>query len=221
MEEAYQPLKKLFSNLERKGPELRAFTVPNDTILDGDVKKYKYGWNPLRDKGTGAVPESNRTEAGFSISKDKKSFYVAAVCYENKMDKIKADTKVNDVPSIFNDDVLEVYINTPEHSYFKIVVNPNGAIWDETTDVSIIERDTLPILWNPCTKAVVKKYDNRWTVELMIPAKDFGKLGPTQQYPWGIQIGRTRLTEGGEVWALGTGSGAYATLNQWGNLWVR
>ena len=123
--------------------------------------------------------------------------------------------------SIFSDDVIEVYINSPERSYFKIVVNPNGMIWDETTDISIIDRDTLPILWNPGTKAVVKKYNDRWTVELMIPTKDFGKLGPTQQYPWGIQIGRTRFAEGVETWALGTGPGPYATLNQWGNLWVR
>ncbi len=221
MEQAYQPLKKLFPNLERKGPEIRAYSVPNNINLDGDVKKYKNGWNALRDKKTGTVPKSNRTEVLVSLSEDKKNLYVAAVCHESSMDKLKADTNLSDSISIFDDDVFEVYINTPERSYFKIVVNPEGALWDETTDVSLIDRDTLPILWNPGTKAVVKKYDDRWTVELMIPTKDFGQLGPTKQYPWGIQIGRTRLAEGKEVWALGTGAGPYATLNQWGNLWVK
>ena len=221
METAYQPLKKLFSNLQRKGPDIRSYPVPNDTKLDGDVTKYKYGWNTLRDKITGEVSQLNKTEINVSISEDRQNLYVAAVCYENKMDKLKANTKLNDTFSIFDDDVIEVYINSPERSYFKIVVNPIGAIWDESTDISIIDRDTLPILWNPGTKTVVKKYDYRWIVELMIPTKDFGKLGPTQQYPWGIQIGRTRFAEGGETWALGTGPGPYATLNQWGNLWIR
>ena len=221
MELAYQPLKKLFPNLQRTGPDIRAYTVPDDTKLDGDVKKYKNGWNSLRDKKTGTIPKSNRTEVCISISEDKKNLYVAAVCHERSMDKLKANTKLSDSISVFEDDVIEIYINTPEHSYFKIVVNPEEALWDETSDVSIIERDTLPILWNPGTKAVVKKYDDRWTVELMVPTKDFGLIGPTKQYPWGIQVGRTRLTEGREVWALGIGPGSYSTLNQWGNLWVK
>jgi len=221
METAYQPLKKLFANLQRKGPDIRAYTIPDNITLDGNLTKYKYGWHTLRDRATGDTPQLNKTDVCVSLSENKKYLYVAAICYENKMDKIRADTKLNDTASIFNDDVLEIYINTPERSYFKIVVNPNGVIWDETTDVSIVERDTLPILWNPGTKAVVKKYDDRWTVELMVPTKDFGSLGPTKQYPWGIQIGRTRFAEACEAWALAPGTGPYATLNQWGNLWVR
>ncbi len=118
--------------------------------------------------------------------------------------------------------MIEVYINTPERSYFKIVVNPNGAVWDESTDVSIVERDTLQILWNPGIKAVVKKFDDRWTVEMMVPTKDLGKIGPTKQDPWGIQIGRTRFSGNDQEWsALGPGKGPYATLTQWGNLWIK
>jgi hypothetical protein len=221
MEEGYQPLKKLFMNLQRKGPDVRAYFVPSNTKVDGDLAKYKNGWTTLRDKTTGELRQFNRTEVSVSLSEDRKNLFVAAVCYDNKMEKIKSETKLNDSPTIFEDDVIEVYINTPERSYFKIAVNPNGAIFDESTDVSIIERDSLPTLWNPGTKAFVKKYDDRWTVELLIPAADFGQLGPTQQYPWGIQIGRTRFAEGVETWALGTGLGRYDTLNQWGNLWTR
>ncbi|MCX6983969.1 MAG: hypothetical protein NT118_04340, partial [Lentisphaerae bacterium] len=79
--------------------------------------------------------------------------------------------------------------------------------------------DTQGILWNPGIKAVVKKFDDRWTVELMIPMKDFGKISPSEQFPWGIQVARTRFAEGYEEWALGPGQGAYADVNLWGNLW--
>jgi hypothetical protein len=138
------------------------------------------------------------------------------------MSELKADCRANDEAGIFDDDVVEVYVNTPQRSYFKIVVNPNGAIWDESTDVAIIERTTLPILWNPGTKAVVKKEDDRWTVEIMIPMKDFGEIGPSETYPWGIQVGRTRFTGGKpESWSIAPTGGPYATLNRWGNLWIR
>ena len=221
MEEAYQPLKTFFHDQQRKGPDVCACTVPNDMPLDGDVTKSKYkdGWFELRDKLTGNAIQSNRTDACIAMSEDGSALYVVVVCHENKMDKIKAAVKHNDDARIFDDDVIEVYINTPERSYFKIAVNPNEAVWDESTDQSIIERDTLEELWNPGTKAVVKKYADRWTVEMRIPTKDFGKTGPTKQYPWGINVARTRFTEGMEWSSLGTGPGPYARMTQWGNLW--
>jgi hypothetical protein len=40
------------------------------------------------------------------------------------MDKLKADCVTNDDAGIFDDDVVEVYVNTPERSYFKVVVTP-------------------------------------------------------------------------------------------------
>lgn len=115
----------------------------------------------------------------------------------------------------------KMYIN-PGYAN-KVVVNPNGAVSYGTTDLVIIDRDTLPILWNPGTKAAVKKFADRWTAEIMIPTGDFGQLGPTQEFPWGIQVGRTRFTGGtSEAWAIApTSGGPYRTLNRWGNLWVR
>jgi hypothetical protein len=74
-------------------------------------------------------------------------------------------------------------------------------------------------------KAVVKKYADRWEAEIMIPVKDLGQLGPTQEFPWGILVGRTRMLGGGPASHVGysitpTG-GAYATLPKWGKLWVK
>ena len=222
METAYEPLKKLFVNLQRKGPWLRAREVSNGTKIDGDLSKYKHGWNRLCETGTNIAAKVNSTRVCVTFSDNRKTLYVAAICHESRMDVLKADTKMNDMPSIFDDDVLEFYFNTPERSFFKIVLNPNGAIWDESQDVTIVDRDTLPLLWNPGTQAVVKKYDDRWEIEMMIPAEDLGKMPPTKQYPWGIQIGRTRFTGGqAESFRLAPGVGRYDTQNLWGNLWMR
>jgi hypothetical protein len=222
IESEMQPLKKLFPNLMRTGPSFRAYPTPTKFTFDGDLSKYVYGKAVLRDNWTGEIPQKNSTVAILAMTPDKSALIIGVICYESNMGKLKADCKLSDKFEIFNDDVVEVYINTPEKSYFKIVVNPNGAIWDESTDVSIIERDTLPILWNPGIKAIVKKYDDRWTAEIMIPTKDFGKIGPTKDFPWGIQVGRTRFTGGRtESWSISPTGGAYAVLNRWGDLWMR
>jgi hypothetical protein len=225
MEEEMLPLKGLFPNLARTGPLIRAYPVDISWAgIDGDVSKYRYGWTPLRDNMTGeATPKGIvPTRAAICMTRDKSALIVAAICPESKMSELKANCRANDDASIFDDDVVEVYVNTPQRSYFKIVVNPNGAIWDESTDVAIIERATLPILWNPGTKAVVKKYEDRWTVEIMISMNDFGEIGPSETYPWGIQVGRTRFTGGKpESWSIAPTGGPYATLNRWGNLWIR
>lgn len=221
IEKEMQSLKKLFPNLKRTGPTLRAYNAPKGFKIDGNPSEYKYGWTVMRDARTGEKPEKNLTKATVAITPDKSALIIGVVCYENRMNQLKADCKINDDANIFQDDVVEIYINTPERSYFKVVVNPNGMIWDESTDATIVNRDTLPILWNPGVKAAIKKYPDRWTAEIMIPTKDFGKLGPTKQYPWGIQIARTRFTGGiAEGWAIAPIS-PYRTLNKWGNLWSR
>ena len=214
-------LKTLFPNLKRTGPSIRAYRAPAP-VIDGDLSEYKYGWAGLRDSVTGELPSKNATNVVFAMGPNK-SLIVGAVCHENKMDRLKADCTANDDASIFQDDVVEIYVNTPERSYFKIVVNPNGAVWTETTDVAIVDRDTLPILWNPDIEFAVKKSPDRWTVEIMIPTDDFGKISPTKTFPWGIQVGRTRFTGGHPAnWAIAPTSGRpYATTNRWGNLWMR
>lgn len=215
-------IKKLFPNLKRIGPSIRLYSAPDKVAIDGDLSEYKYGWATLRDNTTGETPKKNRTSVVLAMMPNNAGIIIGAVCYENRMDSLKADCSKDDDFSIFQDDVIEIYLNSPERSYFKIVVNPNAAVWDETTDVAIIDRDTLPVLWNPGVKAVVKKLPDRWIVEILIPTQDLGKLGPTADYPWGIEVGRTRFT-GGVVgaWALAPTSGAYATPNRWANLWMR
>jgi hypothetical protein len=69
---------------------------------------------------------------------------------------------------------------------------------------------------------VVQKFEDRWTAEIFIPTKDFGEIGPSETFPWGIQVVRTRLTGGKrEAWSLAPTGGPYEAVNCWGNLWIR
>jgi len=225
-----QPLKTQFANLKRTGPAFQAYTTKEPVRIDGDLQKpfwradRGWPWYTMGDLVTGREPDKNRTSVSFRVTPDGANLVVGVVCDEGRMDRVQAKTKGDhDDPDIFNDDVVEVYLETPERSYFKIVVNPEGKIWDESQDVTIITRDTLPVLWNPGIKAAVKKETLRWTTEILIPTKDFGLLGPTPDYPWGINVGRTRRAGGDfECFAISpTGEMYFANLSKMGNLVAR
>lgn len=223
MEKCYEPLKTFFPNITRKGPFILAYRAPDGFQIGGDFSQYKLAvW--LRDKKTGksSIRKAASTGVRVMFSPDRRTMYLIVRCNEDKMDKLRAGTDKNQDYNIFRDDVLEFFINTPERNYFKIAVNSNGAVWTESTDSTIIARDTLPELWRPDIKSVVRKHDDHWTVELAVPLADFGQMTPTKEYPWGIQIARTRYADGNpEFQALGTGEGGYNVITQWGNLWTK
>ncbi len=223
IENEMQPLKKLFFSLKRTGPELEARIIETPVTIDGDLSEYAaYGWIPMTGTRDGEPVDTNSSRVVIAFTPDKSALLIAVECREAKMDQLKADCRKKDELSIFEDDVVEVYLNTPRRSYFKIVVNPNNSVWTESTDVFIINRDTLPILWNPNVESAVRRTNDRWTVELRIPTEDFGDLGPSREYSWGIQIGRTRFTGGADsAQAIApTFGGPYRTLNKWASLWL-
>ena len=228
METEMASLKKLFANLKRTGPSFRAYPASELITLDGDMNKALWQpanilWYAMSESQTGKMPRENKSKVAFRLTPDKSALVVAVVCEEANMAGIFANTWKNDDVAIFKDDVVELIIETPERSYFKIAVNPNGAIWDESQDVTIVSRDTLPLLWNPGIAAVVKKEKTRWTAEIRIPTKDFGSLGPTMNYPWGINVCRTRLAGGpAEVYTLSpAGNTQSPDMSKLGNLWAR
>lgn len=221
IETEMQSLKELFPSLKRTGPDVQAQILEKSPKIDGVLDEYaEEFWTVMPNLKTGEPVTENLTKASIALTPDKSALIIAVECEEEMMDNIKADCLIKDDSSIFQDDVVEIYVNTPERSYFKIVVNPNNAVWTESTDVAIIDRDTLPILWNPGVESAIKKHPDRWTCEISIPTDDFGDIGPTKENPWGIQVGRVRQT-GGTVSAAAiapTFDGPFRTLNKWGNL---
>ena len=216
-----EPLKKLFASLKRSGPVLRITRLLKEVDPNVPFEKSFKPMRPFVDKNTGEKIAFNATKAGIGISRDGKYLYVAAVCYENRMNELKASCRKNDSADIWNDDRLEIFVDTPERSFFHVAVNPNGAVWDRSTDQTIVARETLPLLWSPKIQVTVKKYDDRWEALIRIPTEDFGKRAPSRQFAWGIDIFRTRMagknTQTPTVSALvPVGPGAFARPQKWG-----
>jgi hypothetical protein len=225
IESEMQPVKTLLANLKRTGPDFRGQVSATPFVADGNLEKpFWQGtnlWYAMRELSSGeAMPSDRATQVAFRLTPDRSTLVVGVKCGEPAMDKIIAKAKYHDDFDIFEDDVIELYLETPERSYFKIVVNPAGQVWDETQDVTLVARDTLPALWNPGTQAIVKKVRDGWTAEIVIPTVDFGAQGPDRARPWGINVCRTR-TAGGphELSAISpTGKPMFMDLSKLGNL---
>lgn len=221
IESEMSSLKKQHETLERTGPKIILQMFADMKKLDASPEKYMSSWRTLSDLKTGKQILQNNTEIKMALSADRSKLHLIAVCHEEDMKNIRAKCVKDDDPQIFNDDLLEIFISTPLHSYFHIAVNANGIVYDSTTDPELIERDTLPDLWNSGAKALVKKLEDRWIAEIEIPTKDFGNLGPSRDYTWGFQVGRTRFSGFDQQHqALAPTGGLYAEKTKWASLYL-
>jgi hypothetical protein len=220
--EEIEPMKKLFSELKRTGPDIRVRRMEIPLEIDGDLSKpfwtqhYQQEISWFKNITTGVAPEINSTSAAFRWLPDS-SLAIGITCHEKQMDSLNAKTpaSVKDEMSIYNDDNIEVYLETPEGYSAKIVVNPNGSVLDTCTTPNAAD---VPGSWN-IEKAAVRKLPDRWTVELKI--KGIGNM-PTKAYPWGVNVCRQRLAGGKfEGYAISPTGGGFNAPTKMGNLSVR
>lgn len=185
------PLKKLFSNLQRKGPTIQVGRISEDVACDADFSKDFWKtvpFLPLKDMHTGVQPDHITTAVGFRASRN--ALYLAIVCGEPKMENLRASTTERDNSSIWADDFVEIRLETPAGRMPVINVNPAGAIFDrDSTDPNI---GNLPEFYSVSDYAV-KKYADKWCIEIRIDYPSLEALIPTRSAPWGIQVSHQRL----------------------------
>ena len=97
--------------------------------------------------------------------------------------------------------------------------------WEYRNDLTVSRGDMMTWYYEEKSRAVVKKYAGRWEVEVLIPTDDFGKLAPTRQYPWRLNICRTRVVDHSvrntQSSAIAPIGGAYKTQKYWARIWNR
>jgi hypothetical protein len=191
-----EPLKLLFEKLKRTGPNLQIKTVPKAPVVDGDLAKpfwraddpQGYAFQPLREMLTGESPHHVDTQVAFRWVDDDSALIVGIECREPKMNRLVEACQAPDSMDIFGDDMVEIRLETSGGIRPFIGINSAGVIFDEC----ITERvEDLPSFYR-VGQAAVKKYPDRWTVEVRIDAKTLSGTRPTPYYPWGVNICRQR-----------------------------
>ncbi|MHC4871251.1 MAG: DUF4838 domain-containing protein [Planctomycetota bacterium] len=118
--------------------------------------------------------------------------------------KLNITTEKNNDKAILDGDRIEILLETNVNSYYRIVVNPAGALWD----TNMAERVDVSGDWDSLAHAVAHKGEGFWSVEVKIPIinEEEGMTDPlhnvvgrypTKSWPWFFNLGRVRVGEKG------------------------
>jgi hypothetical protein len=126
------------------------------------------------------VPAQVGTDAW--IARDAANLYIAFLCHEQDIEKIKAEVKKRD-GAVYGDDSVEIFLSTqPEADrYYHFAVNSLGVRTDAFA---------TGLAWNADWQCAVSKGKDYWTVEIAIPFSILNKM-PVQA-PWRINLCRSR-----------------------------
>jgi hypothetical protein len=132
---------------------------------------------------------------------DANSVYFAIRCAEKPGEKLNITAVKKEDAAIWYGDLVELLIETDEHSYYQIALNPGGALvdYDRGADKSGWSG------WESQAEYAVDVADDHWTVEIRIPYTSdqndpLNQLvgnKPSQSLPWHINVCRQRIRDNG------------------------
>lgn len=193
-----------------RGP--RPNIAPGDITIDGKLDESVWADLPvdnhlerqnlrsyvLKDLITGQQPKNNTR---FKVFYSDNALYLGIRCDEPDIANLSVATRKNDDQSIWTGDLIEVHLETQDHSYYAMAVNPAGALAD--LDWKDRKRD---MNWNSRAEAAAFIGENFWSVEIRIPIvntmeADIVELGqsgvsgrkPIFNQPWYMNLVRQRV----------------------------
>ena len=147
----------------------------------------------LRDLVTGKKPAQ---ATSFSVTWERDALCFDIRCEEPDMANLVVSSEV------YEGDSVALLLETPEHSYYQIEINPDGKIFD--ADRSSGKADAK---WNSLAEVKAHRGADHWRIEVRIPVAgaDDGAQDPLHKVigsqpslarPWYFNLGRARVREG-------------------------
>lgn len=189
------PLKGLFANLHRNNGSINGYYARHPHKIDGDLTKPFWTdpegrvFTPLNDMFTGETPHHTSTKVAFRWLPDDSGLVVGIECVEPRMERLREACRDRDSYAIFQDDTVEIRLETAKGIRPFIVVNPNATVLDEC----ITTRSEDLANFYTVRNIAVKKAADRWYVEALIEAKPIEGEVPSKGFPWGVNICRQRM----------------------------
>lgn len=147
----------------------------------------------LRNNETGRRPEIGTT---FEVGWDRDAIIFDIRCEEPDMAGLRVVGDQDNDPRIWDGDTVEILLETQNHSYYQIAINPAGIVTD--LDRSNNQRQ---FGWTSHAEITTEHGNDYWRVIVRIPivGEDsvdhlnnvIGRV-PTGLHPWYFQIGRNR-----------------------------
>ncbi len=225
-----EPIEKLRSEAEtaeKRGDDVPVYSallnlngrkwsdVRNTLKLDGKIDEpfwlvWRSGGDRLSDPVTGS---SKGPGTRFYTRWYQGAIHFAFRCHDDMDEPLNIPTTENNDPVILEGDHVEVMLETDQHPYYRIAVNPAGAV----LDMDMGEDEGARRKWSSRADTAVYRGDDYWSVEIRIPVVGpaEGAMDPyhfvvgrppshirTRQTPWYFNVGRARVRNGErQVWS--------------------
>ncbi len=212
------------------------FSDQRDTfVLDGRSDEPFWQIYPngatLRDSRTGRRPDHRTT---FFIRWHRDHIYFTIRCNDPAPESLTiATTEDNDL-AILDGDYVEIMLETNTHRWYRLAVNPAGAL----LDMDMAAEGEGRLRWKANADVAAHIDDNGWSVEVRIPvvSEAEGTMDPfhnvvghkpsshrSRAIPWYFNVGRVRFVDGKqEVSAYSpTGSDDLHDPMKFGELYLR
>jgi len=140
-------------------------------------------------------------ETKFQIFREGNMLYVGIRCSEKDMEHLDIPTTESGDPKILDGDHVTLLVETSNHSYYEISVNPAGAVLEK--DHSDNDQGAK---WTSGAEVAVLKGEDFWNVEIALPIAGEGAkvldplrgmdgARPSEFYPWYFNVGRQRVRD--------------------------
>ena len=191
--------------------------------IDGALEKPfwrdpPHSFLPLRNMANGEKPTRVKTRTTFRWVPRENALVVAVECFEPNMDKLVAKCQDRDSQAIFADDFVEIQLTSNAGISPQVAVNPGSGVYDACAPMN---PEDSPLSYT-VRDVAVKKYPDRWTVEVRIDAETISGTRPTPSYPWGANVCRQRLAgDAPEHYVLSPGGSSFRDKTCMANLHMR
>ncbi len=186
-------------------PLLRLLDDAQNITIDGvlDEPYWEQGRGTiggnLREMQTGRLPTYGTS---FRIGwRNNESLYLAIRCEDSPDAELNTTTSATDDLALWQGDVVALLLETDQHSYYEIAVNPAGVVCDADWGTG----DTPRYDWDSQVEVAVQKGSGYWTVEMRIPITQdendplhqvIGRK-PMTSLPWHLNVVRQRVRPNG------------------------
>ncbi len=169
---------------------LRAIPLTESINLDGRLDEQIYQTvssvtDFFQQEPNEGQPASEKTEVWVMFDSD--NVYVSARCWDSNPERIIANEMRRDSYNLMGGDQFTVVLDTfyDRRNGYAFLINPIGGMFDAQVND---ERDINPD-WNTVWDAKASRFENGWTLEMLLPFKSLRYRGGTKQ-TWGINFER-------------------------------
>ena len=188
----------------KDNPRARAYDRRGNRKITIDGKLDDEFWEGmatyrLKEIQTGRKPDHS---TWFRVGWRNGNLYFAVHCDEPRPEAMTIGATRNEDASIWSGDTVEFLLETQNHAYYQIAVNPAGAVMDMDWKTGKNSQ------WDSDAEVATFTGDDFWNVEIKIPVADEAQeenlpnqlvsgRKPSVVEPWYFNVGRSRKAEGG------------------------